>query len=153
MLSMNQSSSVSSHGVSSYDSTYSAPSAPSAKVYRKASLHPSQDGETNPYSPLPRGLLEYDITRDDRTSISDAPPPRQWTNKGGKEKGKAKGFNARKGKSGKMQEWIEAYGTVAIFGNENKIALFNIEDFYENRNPYPVQPTRALTSVARSLDN
>jgi hypothetical protein len=58
---MNQSSSA-----SSYDSAHYAPTAQSTKFYRKPFLHPSQDGETNPYSPIQRGLVEYDITRDDR---------------------------------------------------------------------------------------
>jgi hypothetical protein len=79
---MNQSSSA-----RSYDRAYHAPVAKGAKVYRKPSLHPSQDGETDPYSPIQRGLLEYDITRDDRLSINDTPMPRSWINKGvGEEK-------------------------------------------------------------------
>jgi hypothetical protein len=102
---MNQSSSS-----SSYDSAYSAPTAHSAKVYRKPSIHPSQEGETNPYSPIQRGLVEYDITRDDRVSNQDTPMPRWWTNKmnKGKGKGNAKGWNAKMGKGAKAPEWLES---------------------------------------------
>jgi hypothetical protein len=138
---MNQSSSA-----SNYDSAYYAPVAQGAKVYRKPSLHPSQEVETNPYSPIQRGLVEYDITRDDRVSTKDPPMPRSWTNKGGKGKGKtnAKGWNARKGKGGQAPEWIEAFSQIPAFGSsEKKILLFNIKDFYEDHNPYSVQPARA----------
>jgi hypothetical protein len=136
-----------SNSASSYDSAYYAPTAQSAKIYRKPSLHPSQDGETNPYSPIQRGLVEYYITRDDRVSTKDTPMPRWWTNKMGKGKGKtnAKGWNARKGKGGQAPEWIEAYShQITAFGSsDKKILLFNIKDFYEDHNPYSVQPARA----------
>jgi hypothetical protein len=90
--------------------------------------------------------VEYDITRHDRVSNKDTLMPRSWANKGGKGKGKnnAKGWNARKGKGGQAPEWLEAYSQIPAFGSsEKKILLFNIKDFYEDHNPYSVQPARA----------
>jgi hypothetical protein len=58
---MNQSSSSSSNLSGHYHSYHShvaetfANVVRSAKVYRKPSVHPSQEGETNPYSPIQRG--------------------------------------------------------------------------------------------------
>ncbi len=74
---MNQSSSSSSVSGQCHAFTETfANLAQGAKIYRKPSVHPSQGGETNPYSPIQRGLVEYDITRDDRISNQDTPMPR-----------------------------------------------------------------------------
>ncbi len=72
--------------------------------------------------------------------------PRSWANQGGKGKGKgnAKGWNAKKGKGARAPEWLEAYIQITAFGSsESKILLFNVKDFYEDHNPYSVQPARA----------
>jgi hypothetical protein len=110
--------------------------AQSEKVYRNPSVHPSQEGETNPYSPIQRGLVEYDITRDDRVSNQDTPMPRWWTNNIAKGKGKTNAKGKGKGKGAKAPEWLEEYSQIPPFGSsDSKILLFNVKDFYEDQNP------------------
>jgi hypothetical protein len=90
--------------------------------------------------------VEYDITRDDRVPNQDTPMPRWWTNKIAKGKGKAnaRGKGRGKGKGAKAPEWLEAYSQIPPFrSSESKILLFNVKDFYEDHNPYSVQPARA----------
>ncbi len=61
-----------------------------------------------------------------------------------KGKGKTNAKGKGRGKGAKAPEWLEAYSQIPPFGSsESKILLFNVKDFYEDQNPYSVQPARS----------
>ena len=70
--------------------------------------------------------------------------PRWWTNNIAKGKGKTNAKGKGRGKGAKAPDWLEAYSQIPPFGSsDSKILLFNVKDFYEDQNPYSVQPTRS----------
>ena len=100
--------------------------------------------------------MEYDITNDDRTSTYNAPPPRQWTNKGGKGKGKSyKGKGNKSYLRARQHEYYDAYSVVPSFGSsDGAIQLYIYPDLLEISNPFAVHQPRQVernTDLSRTV--
>jgi hypothetical protein len=107
---------------------------------------------TNPYAPLPRQVVKYDVTRDDNSSSDNASQNNsRWNsswqvrNKG---KGKGKGKSFKKGK----RDPGTPFWTIPEFGKaigDSKIVMFGYDDFNQPDNPFrkkvPLQLQRSNT--------
>jgi hypothetical protein len=95
--------------------------------------------DSNPYAPLPRQVVKYNVMRDNNSSSDNSSPsnPRwnsswQVRNKG---KGKGKGKSFKKGK----REPDAPFWTVPEFGKamgDSKIVLYSWDEFIQPNNPF-----------------
>ena len=130
-------------------STFNGMSAQGAQVHM-SNVEPPMD-TTNPFSPLPRGFVGYNIMRDDNSSSDNTSQTNsRWNSRlqvRNNGKGKGKGKPAKKGKTRGSND---PYWKVPDFGTalgDARVVFFTMSQFSDSANIYrlknPIQLQRS----------